>query len=218
MTAVLPNRTRRSYWRRRLFVIVIIGLFATGAGLYFERHRVLPQIARYLDVSAPPEPVDYVMVLGGGNETRPFVAAALVRARFATGVLVSTAQASPEALAGLVPTEQEIIRRVLLARKVPAEAIQILPGECTSTNDEAHVLAEFMRREPNCRVAIVTTNLHSRRASWIFRKILGSRASQVRFVAPATGGFSADNWWQCEHGFRACMNEYLKLGFYFARY
>jgi uncharacterized SAM-binding protein YcdF (DUF218 family) len=207
------NRKRR--WRR-LCVILAAGVLV--GSLYGARAQLLPSVARFLDVSSAPSAVDYVMVLGGGTDIRPFVAATLVKAGLARQVLVPTSRHSPEALEGTSLTEEETVRRVLLARAVPAESIIQLDGECLTTFDEAQALARFLAARPGISVAVVTTDYHTRRASWVFRRVLGERIPGVSFVAAPSDGFDATNWWRIEGGFRAYLTEYVKLIDYWLRY
>ena len=109
-------------------------------------------------------------------------------------------------------------RKVLLARGVADADILTLPGESGSTHAEAIALGRFLEENPGATVSVVTTNFHTRRARWIFRRVLGKRADGLRFVAAPTDGFDATNWWQFEAGFRTYSSEYLKLLVYVFRY
>lgn len=191
---------------------------AVLAGLYLGRAALLPSAARFLDVSESPAQVDDVLVLGGGSDTRPFIAAALVKSGKARQVLIPTVKPSLNAEQNIGPPESEVISRVLQARGVPAQAIVQLPGDVASTADEAKALARFLEEHPEHTVAVVTNPFHTRRASWIFQKVLGERAPQVHFVAAPTDGFDENSWWQSEDGFGCYANEYVKLGFYWLRY
>jgi uncharacterized SAM-binding protein YcdF (DUF218 family) len=187
---------------------------ALALGLYLARGRLLPAAARFLDVSEPPRRADAVMVLGGGAATRPFVAAALVRAGLARRALVPRVRPSPEGDEGLTLPEDEVIRRALRARGVPDEAVVTLPGEVDSTRDEAQALGRFLEAEPDARVIVVTNGFHTRRARMLFRHALGERLARVHFVAAPTDGFGAEDWWRHEEGFRCYAGEYFKLAYY----
>jgi uncharacterized SAM-binding protein YcdF (DUF218 family) len=193
---------------------VLAGLLA----LYLGRGWLLPAAARFLDVSEPPARVDYVMVLGGGTDSRPFVAAALVKAGLADRVLLAQVRRAPAVEDGVMPPEEEIVKRVLTARGVSPEVVTVLPGACDSTFDEARLLARFLDDKEAYTVTVVTHNYHSRRARWVFRRVLGDRLDRVRFVAPATDGFDESNWWKFEAGLRVYANEYVKFLYYFLRY
>jgi uncharacterized SAM-binding protein YcdF (DUF218 family) len=209
MTAAPSPPARRRRWPRRLLVVAILLL-----GLYLARGRLLPAAARFLDVSEPPREVDAVMVLGGGASTRPFVAAALVRAGLARRALVPSVHLFPDQEDGLSPPEDEVLRRVLHVRGVPDDAVTTLPGEVDSTRDEARALARFLDGEPGATVAVVTNGFHTRRARMLFRHELGERIAQVHFVAAPTDRFDDDNWWRHEEGFNCYASEYFKLVYY----
>ncbi|HZY90124.1 MAG TPA: YdcF family protein [Gemmataceae bacterium] len=209
-----PLRRRRGRcWLLRLALVA-----AAGVALYAAAPWYLPAAARALDVSVPPSRVDYVMVLGGGHETRPFVAAALVKAGLAGGVLLPNVKLSPEAEDGLAPPEHEITIEILARRGVNPDLVTVLPGEVNSTSDEAQALAAFLVDKPNCSVAVVTNHFHTRRASWVFRKALGPRSAQVRFFGAPVDGFDETNWWRHEAGVHCYLMEYVKLPYYWLRY
>jgi uncharacterized SAM-binding protein YcdF (DUF218 family) len=204
--------------RGRRWLLRLALLAALAAALYAAAPWYLRAAAHALDVSQPPSRVDYVAVLGGGHETRPFVAAALVKAGLAGGVLVPNVKLSLEAEDGLAPPEHEITIEILVRRGVNPDTITVRPGEVNSTSDEAHALAAFLADKPNASVAVVTNPFHTRRASWIFRKALGPRAAQVRFVAAPLDGFDETNWWRHEAGVTCYLTEYVKLPYYWLRY
>jgi uncharacterized SAM-binding protein YcdF (DUF218 family) len=186
--------------------------------LYLGRTCWLTEAAAFLDVAEPPRAVDYVQVLGGGDDTRPFVAATLYKKGWARQVLFAPPRPSLAVRNGEVPAEQEIIRRVLVARGVPAQALVLLGGEADSTRDEAAALAQFLESRPDRSVAVVTNAFHTRRARSIFRKVLGERAAQVFFVAAPVDGFNGHDWWCYEAGLRTYADEYIKWAFYSLRY
>ncbi len=212
--ASTPTRSGTSRRRWRRFVLFLAVLLA----LYLFRAPLLTALARFLDVSEAPEKVDYVMVLGGDANVRPFVAAALYRRGLASKVLVPVMKQSPENLADGSPPGQIIIRDVLKARGVADADILVLDGEVTSTRDEAGALARFLDDHPGSSVAVVTTTYHTRRARGIFRKVVGNRAARLIFVAAPTEGYDADNWWKIKAGSQAYLTEYAKLLYYTLRY
>jgi uncharacterized SAM-binding protein YcdF (DUF218 family) len=180
--------------------------------------QLLRAMARWLDVGARPQRADYVMVLNGGEETRPFVAAALVNAGFARRVLVAGTALSPHMEDRIVPPDHEINKRVLMQRGVAESDITILPGAAATTFDEATALAAFLVKRPRARVIVITNDYHSRRSRWIFARTLADRAEQVMLVSAPTDEFRLDSWWQDDEGFVTIGSEYLKLGFYVVRY
>jgi uncharacterized SAM-binding protein YcdF (DUF218 family) len=180
--------------------------------------RLLLAMAQWLDVGVRPQQADYVMVLNGGEGSRPFAAAALFKAGLAPHVLVAKTYITPKAADGLVPPYHELNRRVLLNRGVPATAITLLPGAAATTFDEARALAIFLAERPHARVLVVTNDYHARRSRWIFARTLADRAGQIELVSAPSDDLPKDGWWQDEEGFVAVLSEYLKLAFYVVRY
>ncbi len=194
-------------------------LVAVALGLLGAMHsQLLRAMARWTDVGARPQRADYVMILNGGEETRPFAAAALVKAGLARHVLVAEAALSPQMEDRILPPYHEINHQVLLRRGIPERDITILPGAAASTFDEATALAAFLAERPHTRVLVVTSDYHSRRSRWILARTLADRAEQVVWVSAPTDEFRMDCWWQDEEGFVTILSEYLKLAFYVVRY
>jgi uncharacterized SAM-binding protein YcdF (DUF218 family) len=195
-------------------------LVACGSlgGLYAARDHLLPAAADWLDVGVQPRRADYVFVMPGDENVRPFVAAALVNAGLADRVLVPRAGSSPEVEDGIRPPADELICRVLVHRGVRPGRIAMIDKKTTSTYGDAGALAAFLESSPDARVSIVTSHYHTRRARWTFGRVLGGRRGQIDFVSAPTDVFQKESWWQVERGFVAVVSEYLKLISYGLRY
>jgi uncharacterized SAM-binding protein YcdF (DUF218 family) len=180
--------------------------------------HLLRAAAGWLDVGERPRRADYVMVLNGAEDTRPFAAAAIVAAGWAPRVLIAETAPSGYVIDGIVSPYHECNRLVLLKRGVAANRISILPGDASTTYDEAKTLAAFLDDRPHARVLVVTNDWHTRRSRWVFARVLGDRADQVSFVSAPTDDFSLDAWWRSPMGFLSILSEYLKLIFYAASY
>lgn len=204
--------------RGRLFLVRLLFAGVTLALCWATYPILLRAAAAWLDVGCRPRPADYVMVLGGGENTRPFAAAALVKAGLARRALVAEIVPTPESRDGIAPPAHEVNRQVLLKRGVAAADVVILPGAAATTYDEALALAAFLDGRPSARVLVVTNDFHTRRSRWIFSRVLGDRAGRVSIVSSPTDEFSLDYWWRSAIGFQIIAGEYLKLAFYAARY
>ncbi len=206
---------------RRLLRLACLAMVACLLTVAVAPGAVLPPVARLLDVSEAPRPVDYVLVLNGDPETRPFAAAALVNANYAHRVLLTRQELTLESASvqvGDAPSELEIARRVLRERGVTQDAIEVLPGEIAGTADEARALAAFLEEQPNATVAVVTNSFHTRRARLVFNRALGARAGQVYFVGVPREGAEEGSWWRTPHGCTVYLSEYAKLPYYWLRY
>jgi uncharacterized SAM-binding protein YcdF (DUF218 family) len=205
-------------YSKRLAVLILLAMLLV---VFLAPDWVLPPFARYLDVSESPRPVDYVLVLNGDPETRPFAAAALVKTGLAKKVLLTSQRIATESATvqdGAMPSELEITRRVLELRGVPKDAIQILPGDITSTAEEAAALAIFLEANPEATVGIVTNAFHTRRARMAFQRLLGEHAARVAFFGIPRDGADPDSWWRHAHGCGVHLSEYCKLPYYWLKY
>jgi len=200
-------------WSLRLLAIVLV-----IGGLWLARARLLPTISHWLDVGEPPHRTEYVMVLPGGEETRPFVAAALVKAGAARQVLVPENEVWPAEKERILPPVHEIIHRALTHRGVPEEDIRILQGQSNSTFGDIEALARFLKSSPGVRVSVVTDGYHTRRARWTAARLLGEQARQISLVSAPTDEFCMDAWWQTDVGCLRVVGEYLRLAYYALRY
>ena len=135
-------------WRRRVAAVVLCG--ATATVLWASHAAILRGMACWLDVGRQPHRADYVMVLSGGEETRPFAGAALLRAGFADRALVARVAAAAGRLAKVAAESSEINRRVLVARGVEPSRVTVLPGAAKTTYDEATALSS-LSRSPSLR-------------------------------------------------------------------
>ena len=132
--------------------------------------------------------------------------------RLAQRVLVTTVAIHPEQ--DFTPPDHELNMRVLRACGVPAKDIVLLPGQAVSTRDEAQALAEYLAATPGQRLLVVTNGYHTRRARWIFNRLLGSRAGRITLISVRPDDFRPEVWWQDEKGFSTISGECIKLGFY----
>ena len=182
-----------------------------------RRDWILTSMGEWLDVGVPPQRADYAMILTGDENTRPFAAAALVRAGWARQALASRVKPLP----GMADDDElscnENIRRVMLRQGVPLEKFITLPGAATTTFDEAQALAAFLETHSDAKVLIVTNHYHTRRARWIFSRVLPSTVTFSMVSVPADS-FELREWWKTENGWITIASEYFKLAFYDLRY
>ena len=170
-------------------VVAVLGLLA---GWFF------PQQILCLDTG--PGHGEVLVVLGGGSGERADRAAELFKAGVAPRILLSGAG------------DAQDNRRLLVARGVPAEAIEI-EGNSKSTRQNAQFTVRLLRAEGVRRAVIVTSWYHSRRAYRCFRK----SGPELEFLSrPAYYGYESArrarpvNWFIWE--------EYVKLAGYWVCY
>lgn len=198
--------------RRWLWALVLLAVF-TGA-VYSLRTSILSAAGQWLNVTEPLKgPVDYVFILGGDADTRPFAAAALVKGGLARQVLIARAEGEPESDSpGEVSRPHHVLlRQILLQRGVPSASIIALPMKVSSTADEAEALRAFLKQEPQKSVAVITSDYHTRRTRATFRRRLGKEMDRVQVIGAPTERFNGSNWWHYDQGTKLYINEYLKM-------
>jgi uncharacterized SAM-binding protein YcdF (DUF218 family) len=203
-------------WRRRLRRAIRGGLLVGLVGLVLVlTHRpLLVGFAYLFRVDDPPAPSDALVVLLGGMNHRPMKAAELYRRGLAPTVLLGTSAPIPF----LDLSEAALNRQVLLRGGVPAGAIRMLPGEVTSTRDEALRVRDYARSRGVRRITVVTTGFHTARARWIFRKVLRGSGVEVRLAAAADPRFDESNWYTNDEGLTTYVNETAKRVYYWLAY
>lgn len=185
-----------------------------GAVHYLFQTPILIGCGHWLDVGQEPTQADYVFVLPGNEQTRPFVAAALINKGYANLALIPSNQASPEVEDGLELPAQEKIRQVLLARGVDESQVQVLNSATQSTWSDGEALAEFLGNRPPSTILVVTDHFHTRRSRWVLQQVIDREQDQLVFVAAPTDSWNLDNWWQSKHGLNTILTEYFKFTFY----
>ncbi len=197
------------FTRRRLLAAFCLSALVI---VYLLRFTLLTSLGQWLNVGQRlEEPVDAVMVLGGGALTRPFVAVEILRAGLARKILISRPELSDENRDGLIPSELEVMRQVVLRSGISTDSIVLLTTVVDSTVREAQVAAEYLKIHPAERLAIVTNDYHTRRTRWLFRRTCSSNAERLVFISAPTDDFDGSNWWRFESGLVLYFDEYLKL-------
>lgn len=214
-------RRRAATFCKRLLVAGIVAALV----VYLFRATLLPPVAAFLDVSAPPQPwlerhggPVYAVSLPGDDNTRTLIAARLVERGWASHAAVLQGVPSTREADGLIPPGAEVTRRVLLARGVAEQQIIPVHGESSDTMTDLQLLGHLLEDDPGARLVIVSNGYHLRRARWAAGKALGENADRVDFVAALLDRWDEGNWWKSEEGISSILSEYGKLAFYRLRY
>ncbi len=103
---------------------------------------------------------------------------------------------------------------------VPEEAIATNDAAVLTTHDEAVLLKDFIDAHADTihSVMVVTDPYHSRRARWIYQKVLGSDIKVYMAPVPRTRTEFAKVWWTDAKSRKLVFQEYVKLVFYYFRY
>ena len=205
--------------RRRWYLVPA----ALGALLflgYLARESLLSNVYGFLVVRDQVEPADLIFVLNGDPTVRPGMAAGLYRSGLAPRIAIARAEDSVSVVAGAYPNVTDSNITMLRSLGIPDSAIVQLRSRtgAASTADEARMLQSFVRERPVHRVIVVTSELHSRRARYILRRVLEPEGISIMVAPVADRKYGHRNWWKIEDGVIGCQNEYLKLAFSLVNY
>lgn len=212
------NRSEGRPGRLARVALVAAAVVAIVSAAYVARARLLTGLAHLLTVDTVGPAADYIVPLGGGTDTRPFVAAALYKSQVAPKVLIFEYASSEVIGMGLVLSQTELYRRVLEFEGLPHAAIQVIPGEVHDTWEEALAVRTVLPRRQPTRLVVVTSPEHTRRALWAFQKVFAGMPVDVRMAPARHLTFDETNWWRDDEGVLVYLHEYLKLPYYWARY
>jgi uncharacterized SAM-binding protein YcdF (DUF218 family) len=176
-------------------------------------------LARFLIVRAEPQHAEVVVVLSGSSvyDERIRHGISVFQERRAGSIVLTNdglrGRWSRRRQANLTSVERAT--DTVLDAGIPPDRLVILTPQVESTYDEAIVVRDFAQRAGVRSVLIVTSPYHSRRALWVFRRVLGP-AVRVGIDSPAPGGQSPTpgEWWLRRAGWHNVALEYAKLVYY----
>ena len=179
-----------------VFLVVLLG------GIYLARHPLLRFIGEGLVVEDPLEKSDAIIVLSDDNfyADRATRAAELFRQDLAPVVVASGIRLRPNA--GIA----ELMTHDLIERGVPKEHIIPFPQDADSTREEAEALRKLVQEKRWKSVIVVTSNYHTRRAKYIFKRVLGGGVV-VRFASARDGDFDPAHWYEHRRSVRRFVHE-----------
>ncbi|HLH07968.1 MAG TPA: YdcF family protein [Terriglobales bacterium] len=176
----------------------LLGFLAFCAVLgmvYLVRRPLLRETANFWIVADPIQPADVIIVIGdddfAGDRARE--AATLFKNRWAPEVVASGRMLRPYA------SIADLIARDLESQGVPESAILRFSHRANNTLEEAEDLRGLISQRHWGKVLLVTSNYHTRRARYIFHKVLPGGVSLEVAAAP-NSDFAPDSWWQSRQG------------------
>jgi len=172
-------------------LVVLLVVVALCALVYFVRHPIMRYGAEAWVVDEPAAHADALVVLSDDNfyADRATHATELYRQGVAGIVVASGRRLRPNA--GL----SELMAHDLVERGVPKEKIVRFAHDADSTREEAVALAHFVEEHKWKSVVVVTSNYHTRRARYIFRKVFPAGIA-VSVASARDGDFDPQRWWE----------------------
>jgi uncharacterized SAM-binding protein YcdF (DUF218 family) len=183
-----------------------------------ERASLLRWAADLWIVSDPLTPADAAVVLGGGLDVRPFVAAELYHRGLVRKVLVSQVSSTRAVAIGAELGHTAANRQVLLKLGVPADAIETFGSSNKNTKEEALALRDWAQRHAS-RVMIIPAEIfQARRTRWIFRHVFAGQPIRIEVASFDPPQYTRADWWATERGIVEFQNEVLKFIYYRLKY
>jgi uncharacterized SAM-binding protein YcdF (DUF218 family) len=172
-------------------LIVLLCLVVFCLLLYLVRHPLLRYAAESWVIDEPAARADAIIVLGDDNfyGDRASRAAELSRQEVAPVVVASGRWLRPKA--GLA----ELMTHDLVERGVPENKVLRFDHNAHDTIDEAQDLAKLAEEKRWRSVIIVTSNYHTRRVRYIYRRVFPAVIA-VSVASAKDGDFDAQSWWE----------------------
>ena len=183
-----------------LFVVILCAL------LYIARRPILRSIGETLIVEDEFNKSDVIMVLSGDNfyADRATRAAELFREGKAPLVVASGRRLRPNA--GIA----ELMEHDLIERGVPKDKIVRFAHDADSTLEEAEELARLAKVRKWRSAIVVTSNYHTRRARYIFRRVF-PQGMDLRIASARDGDFDSQRWWEKRKSIKELTREFAGM-------
>lgn len=176
------------------------------AVLYLVRHPIFRFVAESWIIEDPLDQADVLIILSDDNfyADRATRAAELFREGKASMVVASGRRLRPNA--GIA----ELMEHDLAERGVPRDKIVRFAHDGDSTKEEAEALTRLVKERKWRSAIVVTSNYHTRRARYIFRRVF-PQGIQVRVASARDGDFDPKSWWEKRKSTKELMRELAGL-------
>jgi uncharacterized SAM-binding protein YcdF (DUF218 family) len=192
----------------RIFLNLILLLFFLLFGflLYLVRRPILRFTAEAWIIEDPLDKADVLIVLGDDNfyADRATRGVQLFREGKAPVIVASGRRLRPSA--GIA----ELIEHDLVERGVPKDKIVRFTHDADSTLEEAEALAKLVKERKWRRVIVVTSNYHTRRTRYIFRRVF-PQGLVVSVASTRDGDFDPEHWWEKRKSIKELTREFAGM-------
>jgi len=187
-------------------LLVLLGIVICCMILYLARHPIFRFAAEAWIIEDPLEKSDALIVLSDDNfyADRATRAAELFREGKAPVVVASGRRLRPNA--GIA----ELMEHDLIERGVPKDKIIRFAQDGDSTKEEAEALVKLAKSKKWRKVIVVTSNYHTRRARYIFRKVF-PQDIETRVASARDGDFDPQLWWEKRKSIKELMREFAGM-------
>ncbi len=192
----------------RIFLNLLILLFFLlfCFVLYIVRRPILRFTAESWIIEDPLDKADALIVLGDDNfyADRATRGVQLFREGKAPVIVASGRRLRPNA--GMA----ELIEHDLIERGVPRDKVVRFTHDGDSTLEEAEALTRLAKERKWRSVIVVTSNYHTRRSRYIFRRVF-PQGMEVRVASARDGDFDPEHWWEKRKSIKELTREFTGM-------
>jgi uncharacterized SAM-binding protein YcdF (DUF218 family) len=187
-------------------LIVVVCLVVLCTILYIARAPILRFIAESWMIEDVDGKSDALIVLSDDNfyADRAQRAAELLREGKANLIVASGRRLRPNA------SIAELMEHDLIERGVPKDKIVRLAHDADSTREEAEAVVRLAKEKKWHSVIVVTSNYHTRRARYIFRKVF-PQGIEVYVASARDGDFDPQHWWEKRKSIKELTREFAGM-------
>ena len=174
--------------------------------LFLVRRPLLRFTAEAWIIEDPLDKADVLIVLGDDNfyADRATRAVQLFREGKAPVIVASGRRLRPSA--GIA----ELIEHDLVERGVPKDKVLRFTHDGDSTLEEAEALARLVKGKKWRKVIVVTSNYHTRRVRYIFRRVF-PQGMEVSVASARDGDFDPEHWWKNRKSIKELTQEFAGM-------
>jgi len=174
----------------------------------FGSFLLLRGAGAYLIYADELEPVDAIVVLSGGSESRMTEALNLCDEGYGDVIVLTE---TGEQLEGYEYLNSFDMRIQLMNNGVPSGNILITDISVNTTLDEAVAVRELLKNHQYSSAIIVTDPYHTRRTALLFNKVFADNSTKLIIRPVRSSWFNSRSWFLSAKGWQFTTLEYIKL-------
>ncbi len=157
---------------------------------------------------------DVIIVISGGHGERVKHAVHLFQKHYADTLIISGCPGK-ENLNEAVP-----MRDLAVSLGVPSGNIilDVLKEHGLGTGEQAVSIRELMKQHHFENGILVTSNFHTRRAAFIFKRAFKNLNINFSVAHPEEESFNPNQWWKTKKNFTIALSEFVKFVWYWISY
>ncbi len=207
---------------KKSLLIFIFCLTVGIAAAYFFRTAMLRFAGNFLVVDQKIQDADCIVVLSGGYENRISKAIELLKKNKAKWLILTGPHIQDEHFfkndLPCNPSWPDLEGAYALRHGINKTLIYNLTTQAASTQEEAESVTRFIKSKNWKSCIVVTSNYHTRRAGFIFKKYAEKAGLNFYIHAAPDPILFPEEWWNCRPCAKNVFYEYTKLIYYIVNY